>query len=147
VSRYYFDSSVFLAPMLQNIAGGGVVRATDFLRRASGGEVEALASALTWDEVVWSAAKARAGAPFDGRRATQVGRLLLAAPRIRWLPVDVESLTDATSFLVDAKPRDALHLAATRSTAATLVTADGNLARVARSHGLASIDLLDGLRA
>lgn len=119
--RWYFDTGVFVTPILKNRPQAVVDACLAWQRRAHDGEVEAVTSHLTWDEVAHVAG--RVPKPFDRARAAEAGRLLRACQWLRFVAIDEMVIARAQALLARAGngPRDCVHAAS------ALLHAGGNL--------------------
>ncbi len=127
MSAHCFDAGVFLSPMLKNQPARVVALCREWMLRIGRGELDACTSSLTWDEVVWVAARAEGG--FDPARAAETGRRFLALPNLRFVPVDRELVAAAQQIMTSARvrPRDSIHAAtALRFAGGSLVTVDSD---------------------
>lgn len=118
----YFDTGVFVTPLLKNRPQSVVDACLDWLRRVARGEVLAITSYLTWDEVSHVAGRA-AGGVFDWVRAREAGRRLLDLTNLSFVPADGKVVEQAQSLLHrhKLKPRDSIHASS------ALLTADGRM--------------------
>lgn len=142
MSRYYLDTSLFHAMLLAERTPAVVRACTSWLERAAAGEIDAVISTLTWDEVVYICGRAgkNPGQPsgYDHRRAAEAGRRLLDMRFLRLEAVDAVIVREATRLLAryPMRPRDCLHAALARERAGgRLVTLDSDFRR---------LDLLEG---
>jgi len=120
--RWYFDSGIWLAPLLANQQPEVVDRCLNWQRRCADCEIKAVASTLVWDEVAFIAGRRR-GLPFDFAAAARAGALWRALPGLEIVPVDAEVLGIAQQLLQHnrLRPRDSLHAAS------AMLRADGRL--------------------
>jgi predicted nucleic acid-binding protein len=105
----YIDTGVLVTPLLKNREQPVIDECRSWLERIARGEVRALTSSLTWDEVTWVAGKA-AGA-YVRDRAITAGRLLLELKHLEFIPVDASVTRRAQQMLEQFgfKPRDCIH--------------------------------------
>ena len=118
----YVDSNVFLysvlySPDLELKAK----RAKQILQKIENKELSAATSTLTWDEVVWVAAKllGRSGGIAQGQK-------LLGFPNLEFINVDEAIIAQAQSLMDKYKlsPRDSIHVASALSRKATIIISD-----------------------
>lgn len=141
---WYFDTGVFVTPMLKNHSDSVVSSCLDWQQRAAAGVIAVVTSALTWDEVVWVAGRRRATA-FDFAAAALAGQRIRALPRLTWVPVDGKILEVAQRLLAGAqlKPRDAIHAASALVHAnGRMLTLDGDFPSGRRWHDLPPLDVI-----
>jgi len=125
---WYFDTGVFVTPLLRNHSDAVVASCLDWQQRAAAGAITVVTSALTWDEVTWVAGRRRATA-FDFTAAALVGKRLRTLPGLSWAAVDEKVLDLAGRLLAEARlrPRDAIHAATALMHAnGRLLTLDGD---------------------
>jgi uncharacterized protein len=103
----YLDSNVFLYPVTDPTSKKGSA-AKNILMKLAKGEMEAITSSLTWDEIVWVTRKA-----FNSELATLEGRRFLEFPNIKIISVDANVLYLAQKLIETYKiaPRDSIHAA------------------------------------
>lgn len=139
----YLDSGVFLTPLLGNREPEVVDACKRWLLRIASGDVQAVTSWLTWDEVVWFAG--RAGGPFDPKRAAAAGGRFRALPNIRFRAVDDEVVRKAEDLMKEfgVHPRDSIHAStALLHASGTLVTLDSDFrTRASTAAGLNVIEI------
>jgi len=102
----YLDSNVFIYAALGGAKEGNWCR--DLIRRVTGGEVEAVTSALTVDEVVYQVRVSR------GLEASiEAGEAVLEMAHLTVSPADAETLWKSLELgrQVGLHPRDAIHAA------------------------------------
>jgi predicted nucleic acid-binding protein len=105
----YLDTGVIVTPLLKNREQSVIDECRSWLERVAQGQVRALTSYLTWDEVTWVAGKA-SGA-YDRQKAIAAGRLLLELKNLEFIPVDEDVTKGAQNLLAQFgfKPRDCIH--------------------------------------
>ncbi|RLE83787.1 MAG: VapC toxin family PIN domain ribonuclease [Thermoprotei archaeon] len=105
----YLDANVFLYPLLYDPeVEPKAERASRLLLKVASGELRAVTSALTWDEVVWVVWR------LVGREyALRAGERLLVFPNLTIVAVSQGSLRRAQAIAsrYGLKPRDAIHAA------------------------------------
>ena len=129
MTRWYIDTGVFVTPILKNRPQPVINACLEWQRRAASGEIEAVTSYLTWDEVAHVAG--RVPPPFDRARAARFGQALLDCDWIDFVDVDDVIVAKAQSLLTRAGtgPRDCVHAAtALLRTDGRMVTLDTGLA-------------------
>lgn len=105
----YLDSNVFLYPLLYTVeVESKVVKATEILSKVVRGEIAAITSALTWDEVVWVIWKL---AGYE--HALKAGVMLLEFPNLKMVKVARSTIGRAQAIAEKyrLKPRGSLHVA------------------------------------
>lgn len=109
--RWYLDTGVFVTPILKNRSKAVIDACLEWQRRAHAGEIEAVTSYLTWDEVAHVAG--RVPKPFDRARAAEAGRILRASTWLCFVEIDEKVIARAQEFLthVGNGPRDCIHAA------------------------------------
>jgi predicted nucleic acid-binding protein len=109
MKRCYLDTGVIVTPLLKNRDQSVIDECLDWMARVSRGEVRALTSYLTWDEVTWVAG--RASGAYDRQKAIIAGRLLLGLKNLEFVPVDEAVTRKAQELLTHFgfKPRDCIH--------------------------------------
>ncbi len=103
----YIDSNVFVYPVIYG-RSSKATHAKKVLGMVERGEIAGYTSTLSWDEVVWVVRK------FLGKPdAIQVGEKMLSFPRLRFVPVGEEVLSQAQKVMAEygIGPRDAIHCA------------------------------------
>jgi len=105
----YLDTGVIVTPLLKNREQAVIDECLVWLERVARGEVRALTSYLTWDEVTWVAG--RASGAYDRQKAIVAGRLLLGLKNLEFVPVDEQVVQRAQGLLTTFgfKPRDCIH--------------------------------------
>jgi predicted nucleic acid-binding protein len=108
---YYFDTGVIVTPLLKNREPSVIDACLKWLERVALGEVHAVTSFLTWDEVTWVAGKA--GGSYERNRAIKAGELLLSLSNLEFVPVDEGVTRGAQAMLAQFgfRPRDCIHAA------------------------------------
>ncbi len=103
----YLDSNVFLYPVTDPDSKKGKI-AKDVLVKVAKGELEAITSSLTWDELVWVTRRA-----FDMEFAILEGRRFLEFPNVKIISADGNVLYFAQKLLelYKVKPRGSIHAA------------------------------------
>ena len=96
----YVDTNVFIHAIQGNSS------AIALLNDIAQGKIEAATSCLTWDELIWVL---RRGLPLE--KANLQGRKFLSFPRLIFLPVNQETISQAQRLMESfhLKPRDAIH--------------------------------------
>lgn len=117
---YYFDSGVFVTPILKNRDANVIQQCLSWQSRIANRDVVAFTSALTWDEVVYIAG--RSTGAFDRATAATAGELFLALPYLNHVAVDEPTIRQAQTILEGhgLKPRDSIHASS------SLIHAGGN---------------------
>lgn len=137
--RWYFDTGIFVTPILRNLPPDIVAACLEWQRRARDGGIEAVTCTLTWDEVAWIAGKPRKDARYDPERAAEAGRLLLQLPGLRFEPVDRGIVEEAERIVAShrLRPRDGIHAAAALALAdARIVTVDPDFDPLSGAEGI-----------
>lgn len=118
---WYLDTGIFVTPILKNRPQPILDACLEWQRRAHAGEIQAVTSWLSWDEVAHVAG--RVPKPFNRARAAEAGRLFRALRGLRFLAIDEEVIARAQELLVHVGngPRDCIHAAS------ALLHASGNL--------------------
>ena len=127
-NRWCLDTGIFVAPLLANLPEATAQACKEWQARAATGAIEAVTSALTWDEIAWVAGRRR-GQQFDFRRAGSFAAAARKVTGVTWLPVDEDVIDLAQRLLSEARfaPRDAIHAATALIHAeGRLVTLDGD---------------------
>jgi len=104
---FYIDSNVFIYPLIYDSAS--VVKAhssKNLLLKVAMGEVRGYTSVLTWDEVTYVARKL-----LGLEESLKIGRMLLAFPNLKLLPIKVSTIIKAQELMENfgIKPRDSIH--------------------------------------
>ncbi len=124
----YLDANVLVYPLVYEPLLPQAAASIDILRRIEKGEITAVTSFLSWDEVVWVVWKLLG--PDD---AVSAGYKLLAFPNLKFVDVD-EAVVYKAQLLVERcrlKPRDAIHAAsALIAGERTIVSDDSDFDRV-----------------
>ncbi|MHA1732993.1 MAG: type II toxin-antitoxin system VapC family toxin [Promethearchaeota archaeon] len=122
----YVDANVFLNPILYDREeNADASRAWSFLVKVIRGEIRAVTSLLTWDELVWVVRKT-----MGPEIALEKGADFLRFPNLHLEPVSEGVVLEAQSLLGKYRgqglgPRDAIHAAtAILKGATTVVTFD-----------------------
>ncbi|RLF03144.1 MAG: VapC toxin family PIN domain ribonuclease [Thermoprotei archaeon] len=105
----YLDANVFLYPLLYDPeVEPKAERASRLLLRVASGELRAVTSALTWDEVVWVVWRL-----VERDYALRAGEKLLTFPNLVIVAVSPRSVRRAQALAsrYGLKPRDAIHAA------------------------------------
>jgi uncharacterized protein len=101
----YLDSNIFIYPVIYpNSTKGG--SAKEILTKLVKGEVQAITSSLTWDELIWAIRK-----ESSFSIAITEGRRFLEIPNLKIVSVDENILYSAQKLIEEYKiaPRDAIH--------------------------------------
>jgi hypothetical protein len=118
----YIDSNIFLFPILYRPeTEPKAKKAKEILLQIESGELAAATSTLTWDEIVWVAAK------HLGRTdGIAQGQKLLGFPNLEFINADEKILTQAQTLIGKYKlsPRDSIHLASALSKKAKTILSD-----------------------
>lgn len=103
----YIDSNVFIYPVINPESKKGAA-AKDILLKLAKGEIEAVTSSLTWDELVWVIKKSLG---FDV--AILEGRRFLEFPNVKIISADANVLYYAQKLVETYRiaPRDSIHAA------------------------------------
>lgn len=118
--KAYFDSNVFVLSVIDEGRRGDKARElfTDVIH----GEVSAVSSPLTLDEVIWvllEITKKKELALLEAQRFLQLSG-------IEWAPVKKEEISEAIAFMqkYNLGPRDAIHLAVALSSGCSSIVSD-----------------------
>ncbi|WP_309895540.1 type II toxin-antitoxin system VapC family toxin [Archangium sp.] len=105
----YLDTGVIVTPLLKNREQSVIDECQGWLEKVARGEIRALTSYLTWDEVTWVVGKA-SGA-YERQKAIRAGHLLLGLKHLEFVPVDEQVTQRAQGLLTTFgfKPRDCIH--------------------------------------
>lgn len=123
---HYVDVNIFLEARLYETPQAD--RASAFLTKIASGEIRAVTSVLTWDELVWVMRKL-----FGSSQAREEGQRFLRFPNLRLLVIDALIVQGAQRIMeaYDMRPRDAIHLASALAIKADdLVTFDTDFKNV-----------------
>jgi predicted nucleic acid-binding protein len=103
----YLDSNIFLYPITDPGSKKGIA-AKNILIKLAKGELEAMTSSLTWDELVWVTRKA-----FSMELAILEGRRFLEFPNVKIISADANVLYFSQRLIETYKiaPRDSIHAA------------------------------------
>jgi predicted nucleic acid-binding protein len=104
--RAYFDSGVFLTPVLKNQPEDVIDQCISWQERIARGETLGVTCYLTWDEVTYVVRKT-----VGADEAAEVGDRFLNLPGLRFVEVESETIYLAQQFLskFNVKPRDSIH--------------------------------------
>jgi predicted nucleic acid-binding protein len=119
-AEYYFDSGVFVTPILKNRETSVIRECLEWQRRMATHDIVAYTSYLTWDEVAYVAG--RATGAYSRSFAAKAGELFLALTDLRFVSVDDRTIRRAQAILRDhgLRPRDSIHASS------SLIHAGGN---------------------
>ena len=118
-TAYYFDSGVFVTPIIKNRDPKVIGDCLSWQQRLQRAEIVGYTSYLTWDEVVYIAA--RASGAYDRTIATKAGDLFLSLPNLTFVPIDNHTVRGAQALLPHGlRPRDSIHASS------SLIHAGGN---------------------
>ena len=124
----YLDANVLIYPLVYKPMLPQAAASIEILKYIERGEITAVTSFLSWDEVVWVVWKLLG--PDD---AVSAGYKLLAFPNLKFVDVD-EAVVYKAQLLVERyrlKPRDAIHAAsALIAGERTIVSDDSDFDRV-----------------
>ncbi len=103
----YLDANVFLYSVTDHDSRKGIA-ARNILTKLAKGELEAMTSSLTWDELIWGIKKY-----FDTERAILEGKRFLEFPNIKIISADANVLYFAQKLIEIYRidPRDSIHAA------------------------------------
>ncbi len=127
MERWYFDTGIFVTPILKNLDNDVIAACLEWQRRARDGEIVAITTTLTWDEVVYVVGRAEGA--YDATKGAEAGGRLLQLPGLELGPVDLEMVRQAQQFVSThrMKPRDGIHAAAAMALAESrIVTIDSD---------------------
>lgn len=115
----YVDSNVFIHPVLFN--DDRALRCRKLLCDIAGGDLKAVTSVLTWDEVVYAVSRT-----LGHEVAVRQGEMFLQFPNLRFREADTRILVKAQELVgtFKAKPRDAIHAATAMLCGATTIISD-----------------------
>lgn len=118
MTRYYFDSGVFITPIIKNREQRVIDRFIEWQTRMKEGEIEAFTSCLTWDELVYVVQK-RNGKEL----AERIGKRFIQLANIEFIAADEDIIKGAQDLLEksNVRPRDSIHAFS------SLVYAEGNI--------------------
>ncbi len=118
MSRYYFDSGVFITPIIKNREQRVIDECIEWQTKIKEGQVEAFTSCLTWDELVYVVQK-RNGKELAGR----IGERFLQLSNIGFIAADEDIIKGAQDLLGNSnvRPRDSIHAFT------SLMHAEGNI--------------------
>ncbi len=104
----YLDSNVFIYALIGPSNDKKVISSKNLISSVSKGEVKAITSFLTWDEVVYSIKK-----HFGLEFSLKEGKNLLNMPNLQFAEVDKNIIFLAQKIMekYKIKPRDAIHIA------------------------------------
>jgi uncharacterized protein len=102
----YVDSNVFIYPVLMKDEHSA--RCAKLLQGIALGEIKAMTSVLTWDELVYVVSRT-----LGHDVAVRQGEMFLRFPGLTFHPVDMKVLAKAQELVntCHVKPRDAIHAA------------------------------------
>ena len=118
----YLDANVFIFAALNTEEYGG--KALALLKKIQQGEVQAITSALTFDEIFWEVKKNR-----GMEKALEAAEAMLNFPNLEIISADREVISTALQIIrkYHLAPRDAIHAAtALMKKAETLVSTDSH---------------------
>ncbi|MEK6868457.1 MAG: type II toxin-antitoxin system VapC family toxin [Nanoarchaeota archaeon] len=120
----YLDANIFIFPVISNDVRAQ--KSIEILKKVILGELSAVTSTLTLDEVVWCLLKLTK----DRDLAIKEGLKILRFDNLQIISVDQQIMHDSFQFMkkyASLKPRDAIHLAAAlRSNATEFVSDDSD---------------------
>ena len=130
METYYFDTGIFVTPILKNLDPAVTNKCRDWLTRVAAGEIAACTSFLTWDEVTWVVGKAK-GTPYEAESAMRAGKLFLGLLNLQFVPVELEVVEKAQDLLqsMHLRPRDCIHASS------AILKASGNLVTIDSDFG------------
>ncbi len=138
----YFDTGVFVTPMLKNRSRTVVDQCVEWQRSIEEGRVRAYTSYLTWDEICYLVQRS-----VSREDASVVGQDFLSLPNLEFVPVESEVMKIAQMILGKwlVRPRDAIHASSSLMAAGgTIVTLDVNKSdyqRLVREDGTPLLDI------
>lgn len=140
----YFDTGVFVTPILRNRSESVVSKCLEWQRLMKAGTVRAITSYLTWDEVTYLVRR-----HISSDAAAQTGRKLLSLENLEFAPVDGNVMEVAQMVFERwrTKPRDAIHassaLIKAAGTIVTLDVSDSDYRRLRRDDGTQLLSLVE----
>lgn len=104
----YVDANIFIAAAVYPAEDRKFLASKQFLYRISAGEIKAMTSFLTWDELFW-AVKRLAGTDI----AKKEGKKFLELPNLKFCVVDEHIINKSQEIAekYSLHPRDAIHVA------------------------------------
>ena len=107
----YFDTGVFVTPLLKNRSDAVIDACRAWQERMRCGELKGITSYLTWDEVTHVAGRRHKS--FSHADSSRAGELLLQLPNLSFVDVDHDVIAEAQRLLAmtHCRPRDAIHAA------------------------------------
>lgn len=104
----YIDANVFIFAILNDRSNPLAQSSISVLDKIIKGELKAVTSVLTWDEVVWSLRK-----NLDIEIVKEEGKKFLNFPNLEFIPADEFIIREAQKIVekYNLKPRDAIHAA------------------------------------
>lgn len=122
----YLDANVFIFAALNTEEYGG--KALALLKKIQQGEVQAITSALTFDETFWEVKKNR-----GIEKALETAEAMLNFPNLEIISADREVVSSALQIIREyhLAPRDAIHAAtALMKKAETMVSTDPHFDKI-----------------
>ena len=121
----YIDSNIFIYAFTNiNVIGTKASALLDALVR---GQINAVTSYITFDEVFWKLSK-----KFPREKALEYTKNFLQTPHLTFVPVDNEVVLKSYELLRQYKidPRDAIHAATAIITGAVVISEDNDFSQI-----------------